>query len=187
MTCGSTVPYLGTMPRLLSALMIAALVACEAGGPHKAPDTSEPPPTFDRTMPEQLLGEWYSPMEDGRTVFHEQWRRSGGGNLEGLGFVMSGNDTVFIEHLGILFTDSGTWYSALIPTQNDGVPVHFRRTEDHDSLVFVNPEHDFPQRISYAPRGDGTWSVSVRGTEQGEGRVERFHFRPRSEEGADLP
>ncbi|MCW5900777.1 MAG: hypothetical protein KIT10_16080 [Flavobacteriales bacterium] len=174
------------MPRFALLLPLMALAACDGGRAVEDPLPADPPAASPE-LADGLLGEWVSPMSDGRTVFHEQWHRTGNGHLEGLGFVMSGADTVFIEQLGIHFTDSGTWYSATIPSQNGGLPVHFRRTADRDSMVFVNPDHDFPQRIVYRPEEGPGWAVDVSGMERGTPRVERFRFVPRAGEGTSAP
>jgi hypothetical protein len=49
-----------------------------------------------------LLGDWQDTLDSTGTMFHEQWRKDPDGTYTGLGFVLSGNDTVFIEHLKIL-------------------------------------------------------------------------------------
>ena len=129
---------------------------------------------------EGLLGEWLHAGTDDTWV-HEQWRREGEEGLVGLGFVMSGNDTVFIEELAIQWGGGDAYYAARIPTQNRGEFVHFQLTSSlPDSLVFENPDHDFPQRIVYRLE-DGGWHVRVYGLQDGAEREEEFHFRPRQQ------
>ncbi len=154
-----------------------------------------PPPPADTTLPEatatdnaqrlvdRLVGEWIDAPAEDSTVFHEKWRRGPGRDLEGIGYVMLGNDTISIEHLRILHTDTGTFYSAEIPSQNNSGPVLFRLTAATDSLVFENPLHDFPTRIVYRPEGEG-WLANVSGQMRGESRSLQFHLMPR-EEGPD--
>ena len=126
----------------------------------------------------KLEGEWLDVQEDGKTVFHEQWERTDDRFHTGLGFVMSGEDTVFIEHLNIHAAEGGVFYSARIPSQNNGAYVDFRLTAANtNSLVFENKEHDFPQRIVYALRSDDTWKVSVSGPGKERLRTEHYHFR----------
>lgn len=129
----------------------------------------------------KLIGEWHDAQGDGRTVFNEQWDRTDDAFYAGLGFVMSGKDTVFIEHLNISERDDGkVFYSARIPSQNAGAPVDFLMTSAvGDSMVFENKEHDFPQRIVYAWQPDGTWKVNVAGPGKEGWRTDRYHFRRR--------
>ncbi len=126
-----------------------------------------------------LLGEWQDVQDSGRTVFNEHWSRHTDGSLSGLGFVLSGKDTVFIEHLGILNIDGEAHYAATIRSQNQGQAVLFRLIHDRDSLVFANPQHDFPQRIVYTPDGPDRWNVTVSGVEKGQAQVDRYHFERR--------
>ncbi|MEZ4806169.1 MAG: DUF6265 family protein [Flavobacteriales bacterium] len=164
------------MHKSILAALLCTLVAC--GGGTESSNTTVPGPpapplnaTFDR-----LIGEWNDVQADGNTVFHEQWTRTNDSLYTGLGFVMSGNDTVFIEHLTITTDARGTRYSARIPSQNNGAFVDFELVHGSgDSLVFVNAAHDFPQRISYTPLPEG-WVVVVSGMQQGKARTERFRF-----------
>lgn len=135
--------------------------------------------TGHSTLIDDLIGKWISEQSNDSTVFHEQWERVDPNNLKGIGFVMLRNDTVSIEHLNIHVTDSGTFYAAQIPSQNDGVPVYFELQSGTDSLVFVNASHDFPQRITYSPADPIGWTATVSGTVDGERRAMQFHLRPR--------
>lgn len=130
-------------------------------------------------MPEALdalLGEWQDVQDSGRTVFHEHWTKAVDGSMIGLGFVMSGSDTVFIEHLAILRGDTGLQYSATIQSQNNGQAVLFDLVNDTDSLVFINPAHDFPDRITYLSEKGGTLHAMVSGKEAGTYKSEHYHF-----------
>ncbi len=127
-----------------------------------------------------LIGEWQDVQDSGRTVFNEHWSRHTDGSMQGLGFVLSGKDTVFIEHLGILNIDSTLHYAATIRSQNNGQAVLFKLVQDQDSLVFTNPVHDFPQRIVYAPAGPDHWHVTVSGMQKGEAQQDRYHFHRKS-------
>ncbi len=133
-------------------LSIVLFGACSSGPEKEAKDLAQ-----------GLIGKWSAPPEDDGTVFHEEWDRDGNDALKGIGFVMLGSDTVSIEHLAIQFTDSGTFYTARIPSQNNGLPVHFELTSARDSLVFENREHDFPDRIMYRPSGPNGWVARVSG------------------------
>ena len=44
--------------------------------------------------------------------------------------------------------------------------------------VFENPQHDFPQRISYELKGDGTLLAAIEGTKNGKTRRVEFPYRP---------
>lgn len=163
----------------LSALIF--VVACTPPTEHASSEPHELTPEAPHSI-DALLGRWQEVQDSGRTVFHEQWEKEANGSLKGLGYVMSGMDTVFIEHLAILGTDTGTFYSATIQSQNNGQAVLFQLVHEQDSLIFTNPAHDFPDSIVYTPLLNGTMNVLVSGTGNGARRSEHYHLsRPSSD------
>lgn len=173
--------------------LLLLLAACRPNTP--VDDTVVQAPQADSSLvylgrvAERMNGAWVDTSADGRTVFHEQWERTDEALHTGLGFVMSGTDTVFIEHLKIHWDGTGGWYSARIPSQNNGAYVDFKLEHaSDDSLVFVNAAHDFPQRIRYAWQPSGAWSVVVSGVVNDTLRAERFLLRERPATSAsDVP
>lgn len=110
----------------------------------------------------------------------ERWRRLEDGGYEGIGFVMVEKDTVFVEHLRIAPDSAGRMaYRVRVPSQNHGDAVAFMLTAcAGDSMVFENPAHDFPRRISYALQPDGAWIARVSGPGKTGGlRVLRYRFK----------
>lgn len=173
-----------SLPALASWLLI---LGCSSPGTESTPTDIDP---TENTSPivrsvaadeliNNLIGEWVGEPGEDSTVFHEQWERRDKRNLDGLGYVMLGKDTVSIEHLNIHITDTGTFYAAEIPSQNEGKPVFFKLTSSTDSLVFENPQHDFPQRIVYLPMDPQGWIAHVSGHQNGAWRTMHFHLMPR--------
>jgi hypothetical protein len=104
-----------------------------------------------------IEGQWIS--ED--AAYREEWRRSDQ-TFVGRGLTITNNDTVFNEKLTISRNQGTLTYWALIPGQNNDQPVGFELTgATTDSLVFENPEHDFPNRISYVKKGEDELFVRV--------------------------
>lgn len=83
-----------------------------------------------------------------------------------------------LESLKIERKDGSIFYVASVP-HNPG-PVEFKLIElSEKHVVFENPEHDFPQRISYTLNANGTLDARVEGTiETGEQRQIDFHYMP---------
>lgn len=161
-----------TLGKLLTASLLAA---CSTPATDRTEQvaTNVPAPL---PLLERLPGHWVHQDAGSDYRFEEHWTNSADGSLEGLGVVRSGNDTVMIEHLRILETDSGIWYSAQIPTQNNGTPVLFHLEHEADSLVFANAEHDFPQRIAYLPSAEGGWHVHLSGMRNDTAVFEELRF-----------
>ncbi|HNR54419.1 MAG TPA: DUF6265 family protein [Flavobacteriales bacterium] len=125
---------------------------------------------------EGLFGDWLDVQDSGRTNVHEHWERDPNGTPVGLGHVLSGKDTVFIEHLALVRHDDTFNYAVSIG-HGGGEAVLFKLTHDRDSLVFENPEHDMPQRIVYIPEGSNAWHVIVSGTNKGRTSADHYRFK----------
>lgn len=156
---------------LLAALWL--LQACAA--PEQAPKAELPDPS---TLLDRLPGAWVHEDLGSGHMFEEYWTQSEGRKFEGLGVVRAGSDTIMIEHLQIQVTDTGTWYSARMASQNASDAVLFELTHYQDSLVFSNSGNDFPQRIAYIPTEEGMWHVHLDGSRNGERREEHLRFSP---------
>ncbi|HRH70660.1 MAG TPA: DUF6265 family protein [Flavobacteriales bacterium] len=164
------------MRSLLFPALAAVVVACSTQAPDTVQDQIPMVPSSVPVDFNDLIGEWEDVQDSGRTVFNEHWSRAADGTLVGLGFVLSGKDTVFIEHLGILHMDTSTYYAATVNNQNSGAAVLFKLVHSFDSLVFTAPDHDFPQRIVYTPV-NGSWEVKVSGTDKaGKAMSDHYHF-----------
>jgi hypothetical protein len=175
---------------LVLATVIVVVMHTGCSAPADGRNTGVDPDTVSTSRPDEmqenasaliddLVGQWVDDPGEDSTIFHEEWERLDPRHYQGLGFVMLGNDTVSIEHLNIHLTDTGTFYAAEIPTQNEGKPVYFKLTSANDSLVFENPQHDFPQRIVYQPQEPSGWIAFVSGAMQGQQRMMQFHLKPR--------
>ena len=161
------------------------LLACSCDAPNETvPGTMAVPDTTAQFhtstlgtehLLARLPGHWTTPTDSDGTVFHELWHTGTDGRMTGIGCVLAGTDTVFIEHLAIHDTDSGLVYAVDI-SETDGATFLLSPTGP-DSLLFLNPAHDFPQRILYLPEGDG-WHALVDGVVSGKVREEHFHLRP---------
>lgn len=170
------------MKRFLPLAVALALIGC--GAPQE-PATTTPAAPVDSmayrysSLVLQLMGDWVDAESEPGAIIHERWKRTDDGFHSGIGFVMVGTDTVFIEHLSLAPDSAGRIsYDARIPSQNGGDAVPFLLTAcSGDSMVFENPAHDFPQRIVYALQADGRWRARVGGPgKDGAWRTERFLF-----------
>lgn len=160
------------------------LFACGSAPPPE-PAAPQPLPTdsiaarLNELIP-RLVGDWTDEQTEPGAIVHERWRQSSDGSYTGIGFVMAGLDTVFIEHLRISADSVGRIaYRVRVPSQNAGEEVDFALTTCMgDSMVFENPAHDFPTRIAYAAEPDGSWTASVSGPgKDGAPRTLCYSFR----------
>jgi hypothetical protein len=172
--------YLRTMTKI--ALLPVTLLLLQACTAPQSDTSTDPLPAA--SLLDRLPGAWIHEDREGGYVFEEYWSRANEQGLTGLGVVRSGNDTMMIEHLAVQASDSGTWYSAQIASQNSGAPVYFKLMHEQDSLVFANTSHDFPQRITYIPAENGHWHVHLDGMQNGVRKEEHLHFSPNHSQAA---
>jgi hypothetical protein len=106
----------------------------------------------------RLEGEW---QESPGIGYREAWKRVGK-NLEGAGYMHAGETFSQTESLEIVVSDSTLVYRATVPEQNQGRTISFQLSSHTDStLVFTNPEHDFPNVIAYRFLSDSQLQIDV--------------------------
>jgi hypothetical protein len=120
-----------------------------------------------------LPGTWA--LSAGKIRMAERWQRIDSTNMEGASWYVSGSDSVLMEKLRITVRDSGTYYFAEVPTQNQGRRIDFRLVSSgQNRWVFENLQHDFPQRIIYERISSDSLKASVEGFQEGKPRREEF-------------
>ena len=120
-----------------------------------------------------MVGCWE--LQSGGRVTHEQWMAPLGGLMPGMSRTVVGGVAREWEALRIASRDSGLVYVA---QPGGGAPTEFPSTTISDTLViFANPEHDFPSRISYRQRGADSLVARIEGERQGAVRGIDFPMR----------
>lgn len=85
------------------------------------------------------------------------------------------NGKTFFEYLRIEQTDSAIVYFA---TPRGKETTGFALKEmSRNRVVFEDPTHDFPQRVIYHLRDDGTMLASIEGMQEGKLRTEEWLWR----------
>ena len=117
-----------------------------------------------------LAGSWSG--DTGTTKVEERWTPPAGGAMLAVSRTVQGDRMTAFEFLRIVEKDGGLVYVA----QPGGrPPTEFVLTAlDAASAKFENPAHDFPKRIRYAKRADGSLEATV---SDGKGKGETFVFR----------
>lgn len=119
----------------------------------------------DKFDAESLLGKWEDRSQE--VHFVEEWSEAEDG-LVGKGYVIAAGDTVFIEYLQLREVNGVLTYFAQVSDKGKGQVVPFGLKENKDStMVFENPQHDFPQRIIYSLENDSMMRVYIEGMENG--------------------
>lgn len=108
-------------------------------------------------------------------VIHEQWMAPLGGMMLGMSRTVVRDTAREFEHLRVEMRGGRASYVAHPSGQAETV---FPAATLSDTLVvFSNPEHDFPQRISYRARGADSLVARIEGSQHGQLRGMNFPMR----------
>lgn len=99
-----------------------------------------------------MAGCWQAAVGDG-VVIRETFTMPGGGAILGNSQIVHGEETRFFEFIAVFQTDAGIVYRPY-PEGRSTVSFPLIRSSA-TTAVFENPDHDFPQRISYRLDGEG--------------------------------
>jgi hypothetical protein len=102
---------------------------------------------------------------DGEEITYENWVKTNDTLYSGESYTVRDGDTVFNEQLKIEKIGSDVFYTAIVK-HNTG-PVSFKLIELGDKrAVFENPEHDFPNRITYELRNNSILYAKAEGEDK---------------------
>lgn len=107
----------------------------------------------------ELKGHW---QVEGKETY-EVWRIEGE-KLTGEGYKLIDGKKHITERLVITQVGDDVFYMATVPNQNAGATISFKLNNSYkDRLVFENPDHDFPNKISYEQVDPDRFYVQVSG------------------------
>lgn len=135
-------------------LLVISIASC---GGKKTPET----PVVENKDPYEkiksmnwIIGKWN--MGNGDTLSTETWEMKNDSVFSSISMdVKNGKDTLRYEEITIEQKGNEVFYIPVVKGQNDGKGVNFKLTSaEGQKLVFENPDHDFPKKITYQLSGD---------------------------------
>ena|SRR5687767_10085579 len=118
------------------------------------------PSTKDLAQLAWMAGSWS--VDHGGMIVEEHWTPARGGTMLAVGRTTRGPRTVFFEFLRIEQTGDAITYHAAPKGRSPATP--FKMTEmSGEKVVFENPKHDFPQRITYWRDGTDGMGAKIEG------------------------
>lgn len=127
-------------------------------------------------LPQWLVGTWENKTTRGSV--YETWQNAADGELHGKSYAVKGGDTLVFETVRLAKEKDVLYYIPTVPNQNQGKAVRFKATSiKEDRLTFENPEHDFPQVITYTRISEDSLVAEISGTRQGQVRKQTFPMR----------
>ena len=127
--------------------------------------------TVDRVA--WLQGCWRS--TGGEATVEEQWMAPRGGTMLGMGRTVRGIKLVEYELVLIKEQEGRLAYEA----HPSGQPTatFMATTASDSSVVFENPQHDFPQRVGYRRNGADALEAWIEGQANGKSRRVDFSYQ----------
>lgn len=96
-----------------------------------------------------LTGTWEMAKPNGNSRL-ESWEKESRKALTGKGISVANGDSTVLETIALYIDHHQTWYVPVVSDQNEGQAVQFKLVSaSAGHFIFENPEHDFPQRITY--------------------------------------
>lgn len=158
---GRTVPA-DVLQRMPVLFLLALMTPARAAG--------QDPAGIDRVA--WLQGCWEAVSETGSV--EEQWTAPRGGSMVGLSRTVRENRLAAYELIVIRENGQQLVYQAHPSGQASA--TFLSRVIASDSVVFENPQHDFPQRIGYRRDGDRL-TAWIEGNRDGQRRRSRFPYQ----------
>ncbi len=125
---------------------------------------------------EWLIGTWEN--KAARGSLYETWAKAGDAGFSGKSYILKEKDTVVFETIQLVQEQGRLFYIPTVKNQNDGLPVRFSLKAISDTgLVFENPQHDFPQIISYTKISTDSLVAEISGRKNGQERKQTFPMR----------
>ena len=123
------------------------LISCSGETETKNTETSGNEKAAEAINFNWLQGNWKRLNdEEGKNTF-EYWDKKSADEYVGLGYTMSGQDTVFKEYMRIVKLQN-IWNLEVVGVHDD--PVYFEFTDfDSNKFVCENKHNEFPKKIEY--------------------------------------
>ncbi len=123
-----------------------------------------------------ILGNWENKSPDGNLT--ENWEKANDSTFQATSYFIKEKDTIHFETITLQQKGEQLTYSAIVKGQNDDKPVAFKlTTATEKQLVFENPKHDYPQKISYTQITQDSLVAKISGIQQGKPSSEQFSLK----------
>lgn len=132
--------------------------------------------TYDIKKAEWLIGTWENKSLKGS--IYETWSKTNDIELSGKSYILKEKDTIVFENIRLVQETDSLFYIPIVKNQNEGLPVRFSaKTISETQLIFENPQHDFPQIISYTKINTDYLTAEISGTKNGQNRKQTFPMK----------
>ncbi|MDP3558502.1 MAG: DUF6265 family protein [Bacteroidota bacterium] len=123
-----------------------------------------------------LIGSWQNSSSNG--IGTEIWKKENDSVFSGTSFLLFKKDTAFLETFSLIQKGNEVSFVPIVKNQNNGKPVQFILSESKkNKLIFENPKHDFPQKITYSLITNDSMLAEISGLQDGKEKTIQFPFK----------
>src|SRR5690606_32122460 len=123
-----------------------------------------------------LLGSWINATPNGN--LSEHWQKENDSVYRGRSFFIKKTDTIHSESITLTELNGELFYSPTVQGQNGNKPADFKMSAaTAQQLVFENPAHDFPQKITHTKVANDSLGAETSGMQHGKPASEKFAMR----------
>ena len=123
-----------------------------------------------------LLGNWESKSNEGNLT--EIWKKVNDSTFQAHSYFTKEKDTLHFESIILQQKGKQLTYSTKVKGQNNDKPMAFKLTiATEKQMVFENPKHDYPQKISYTRITSDSLMAKISGIQQGKPSSEQFSIK----------
>lgn len=123
-----------------------------------------------------MVGSWENDTEQGKLT--ETWEKANDSTLNGTSYFIKDKDTLNNETIILSQKGNDLFYIPTVIGQNNNEPVTFKLTKGTATqLVFENPKHDFPRKITYRQITKDSIVAEISGIENGKPASETYPMK----------
>jgi hypothetical protein len=123
-----------------------------------------------------FIGEWRNTTKE--SDFIEKWAKKSDSTFFGESYVIVAKDTVFHENVILEQKNDSLFYTVSVKDHTNENPVSFYLTgSSENELVFENPKHDFPNKITYKQITKDSLVAEISGIQNGKETKEAFPMK----------
>jgi hypothetical protein len=120
---------------------------------------------------EWLIGQWEGVQGEG--IYHEEWERICDSELKGKAYMIKKGEISNSESLRLHTDVQEIYYTADV--SHNPQSISFKLTFlDERKAVFENPQHDFPQKITYEKKENHSLLATIEAVQNG--KVNKVEF-----------
>jgi len=169
------------MKKSLTFSLLLTILACSSGSENVSDSKAQEMPHQSEAL-EWLVGEWKMTNSN----YTESWKWENDSVLAGRAFSIEEGDTIFHEKIRLYKSGEDYVYEPSFIRSDTTVSTAFIKTSaGFDTLIFENPQNDFPQIIFYERAGSDSLHVYIEGTGNDGAQSRRYFNMKRFRDGGE--